>query len=262
MKRTVSVLAVALLVVLAGCSGGGSPGATTADSGDGGSDGTTQGAGDGSSDSGDVSFVDDREAALKSAGSYTSVWRMTSTRGDETREMAYTTKLDYENERYDFEMVTTTDGVTENAAESFFADGVSYSRFGEGEDAQYSSNAYEFSNIVPGGQIGFVASSHDLSDFSYEGTETFDGVQVERYEMTQAATWLSGSGGGQSDVKWTDFSYVVLVDDRGLVRSETWTGNGVTGDGVDVSIEYTYELTAVGSTTIPDPSWLENATSQ
>lgn len=258
MNRTVSVVAVALLVVLAGCAGGGSSSATTTEPAGGGSpDGDTT---NGSSNAGDVTFVDDRAAALEAAGSFTSVWQMRSTRGDESNEMAYVTKLDYQNERYNFVVLSTSDGVTVNTAENFYADGTSYQRFGEGSDAQYSSNSMNFSNIAPSGQVGFVASSQDLSDFSYAGTETFDGVTVKRYEMSKAATWLAGQGGSDGDVQWTDFSYVVLVDANGLVRSEHWTGKGVTDDSVDVSIEYTYELTDVGSTAIPDPSWLGNVT--
>lgn len=292
MNRIVSVLAIALFVVLAGCSGGETPSAvttelidgptggdvTTSDPGDGPTGGSTedvttdssQGAvttdesGDApvdeSPDAGDVTFVD-RAAALEEAGSYTSVWGMRSTRDNETDEVVYVTKLDDEHERYRFTMSSTTDGVTETAADNFHADGITYARYGDGSDAQYVSSEVAFSNIVPGGQVGFVASSQDLSEFSYAGTETFDGVTVNRYEMSQAATWLSGLGGTDGEVQWTAFSYVVLVDDRGLVRSETWTASGVTGEGDDVAIEYTYELTDVGSTTIADPSWLGNATS-
>lgn len=251
LRRTAFGLVVVLLVVTAGCVGGNSDPGPISDTSEG-------GAGGDSGDGGAAALVENRTAALEAAGSYTSVWRMrTYEDGAQVSEMAYETAMDYANQRYGFEMRSTSEGTTRTSAASYYADGTSYQRLGEGEDAQYMANDVPFGQVAKSGRAAFVAMSGDLDGFTRTGTETFDGVGVTRYEMGSTAPWLSGQG--QDGVQWTDFSYVVLVDDQGLVRSERWTGTGVDDAGVERSVEFTYELTGVGSTEVPEPAWLDLA---
>lgn len=260
-------LFVVLLLVTAGCLGGGAGADTTpaadasgSSSGSGGDSGGN-GGGD-AANSGDGSLVENRTAALIDAGSYTSIWRMESFEdGAQVSEMAYTTKIDYENERFSFQMKSTNDGETRTATTMYYADGKAYQKFGEGDDASMMSNEAEFGTVAHPRQMAFVSSSGDLSDFSYAGTETFNGVTVKRYEMDKVAPWISAQQQSDGEVKWTDFSYVVLVDEQGLVRSEYWEGNGVDDSDTKVTIKFSYEVTDVGSTQIAEPSWLDEASS-
>ncbi|MFB6107562.1 MAG: hypothetical protein ABEJ82_01820 [Haloplanus sp.] len=258
MSRTiVSGLLVALLVVTAGCVGGGPGAAPDAGSMDGGgSDG-----GSGGGDGGDaVSIVENRTAALREAGSYTSVWRMQSLEdGEVVGETAYVTALNYGAERYSFEMRTTQDGETRTSAAAYYADGRSYQRIGEGEEATYASSAADFDTISQVDRAAFVSSSGSLDSFSFAGTETYDGVRVRRYVMDETAPWLAAQQQSDGEIRWTDFSYEVLVDDQGLVRSEHWSGAGVDDAGTKKAVEFTYELSGVGSTDVTEPVWLDQA---
>jgi hypothetical protein len=102
-------------------------------------------------------------------------------------------------------------------------------------------------------------------DLAFGGTETFDGVTVERYEPSRASPQLvqagsaAGAGVGSGNVGVTDFQYVVLVDADGLPRFESWSFTGETTDGQRSTGEWECSLTGVGSTTVADPDWLADA---
>lgn len=269
-RTSIPGLFVVLLVVTAGCLGGGTPDAApTVDSSGGGVDsGGSAGSGDGGAAGGDggvtsgdaATLVENRTAALMEAGSYTSVWRMrTLEDGAQVGEMAYTTKVDYANERFSFETKSTSEGKTRTSLASYFADGKAYQRIGEGDGATYASSDAAFGTVARPGQTAYVSAAGDLEEFTLAGTETFDGVRVKRYEMKKAAPWLAAQRGTDGEIRWTDFSYAVLVDERGLVRSERWQGTGVDDAGTKKTIEFTYELTGVGRTEVPEPAWLDRA---
>ena len=258
-KRLVPVVLLGLLVVLAGCTAVGS---------DDGDAGATSPASDGPSDSesggdGDVNLVENRTAALRTAGGYTSVWKMVSSReGEVVGGMTYTHAVDYENERSSFSMQVTSEGEASNDHETFHADGVSYVRYGTGEDATYQVNEAPF---APDDTLfavqSYVTDADDLSAFVATGTETYDGVAVTRYERTDRPTWVNAQSPDEA-FTWTEFTYSVLVDEDGLVRSEGWSGEGVDADGVGQSMEFSYSLTDVGSTTVEEPDWAATARGQ
>lgn len=231
------------------------------DSADGGTDDSSDGDG-GDRDAGDgVFLVENRTAALLEAGSYTTVWQMRVTEGGEvTDETRYTTAVDAVTQRSIFGMETTDGGVTSSDFETYHADGTNYQRYGAGEEATYAVNAGEFttqSSLFLG--TTYVTSESYLEDFDVVGTETYDGDTVTRYERTTRPTYLVGQAQADEDVRWTGFTYVVLVDEDGLVRSEGWTSEGVDADDVRVTVEYSYSLTGVGSTTVTEPDWVGDA---
>lgn len=100
-----------------------------------------------------------------------------------------------------------------------------------------------------------IASTSNLAEFSAVGTETYDGVDVTRYERTDQPDWISPQT-TNTEFTWTAFTYVVLVDADGLVRYESWSGEGVDEAGAETTMTFTYSLTDVGSTVIEDPNWL------
>lgn len=251
MGRVLPTVIVVLIVLLAGCAGGsgdlaaGDTPETTDDS------------------SGAITLVENRTAALMAAGSYTSVWEMAfDSEGERIGATTYTHAVDYENERSSFGMLMTNEDEVSNDFENFYAAGSQYSRYGSGEDATYQIATAEF---APGNTLFPVESSFatgsDLEAFSAVGTETYDGVAVTRYERTDRPTWINNQAGGD-DFTWTSFDYVVLVDEDGLVRYESWGGDGVDEDGVEQTITFSYSLTNVGSTVVEDPDWLATAEEQ
>jgi hypothetical protein len=154
------------------------------------------------------------------------------------------------------------------SSEQFVVDGVTYLRTGSGDEATYVS--YEGTTDVVATALALSqARAYGASDdVAFRGTETFDGVAVDRYELSEAneALILAGSAAANTDtsqdVQLTEFSYVVLVDEDGISRYESWSFAGQTSDGDTVSGEWEYSLTGVGSTTVDDPDWLAEAQAQ
>jgi hypothetical protein len=275
------VVALALLLLTAGCLGGGSvPGA-----GDVGAAVESELAGaDGSegvqapvsgADAADVAESADvdlavAEARLREAGSFTSTWTYRGTDADGgDGAVSHTYYADLDGERTHV-LVSTAGDDADAGWEQFSTGGTVYSRFGSGE-----GSFYQVETDVDADVVGDAVSSAgvyargDLSDLSRVGTEQFDGVTVTRYELTDAEStvWRAGAvaaaaGGSAPDVEMQSVEYVVLVDRDGLARYESWTYTGRTADGRTVSGAWEFSLTAVGSTTFDDPEWLAEAEAQ
>jgi len=248
-RRFFVLVIVGLLVVLAGCVGG---------------SGTSNTGGEpDNSATGDVTLVENRTAALLDAGGYTSTWEMKYTNEDEgTGSTTYTHAVDYENQRSSFEMQVTDQDEVTNAFTNFYVDGVSYVRYGEGDEATYSASESLFTpenTMFP--VESTITSASDLTEFSAVGTETYDGITVTRYERTDQPDWIAPQATG-TEFTWTEFTYVVLVDTDGLVRYENWSGEGVDEAGTETTMTFSYSLTGVGSTVIEDPNWLTIADAQ
>ncbi len=239
------------VVSLAGCTGA----LPSTDDLDGGDDGD----GDGADGTDGVELVDDPDAVLAEAGSYTTTWTTRTTEdGALVSETVFTSAVNVDAERALFGVRVTEDGETRTAMETFHADGTTYQRTGQGDDASYTVREAPFEEDASFGFGGSsLYSAGDLDEVDYEGTETFDGVEVHRYELDERTPWLTGGERADADVEFTEFSYVVLVDEDGLVRSESWEATGTDEDGTEVTVEFSYTVTDVGSTTVEDPEWLD-----
>ena len=251
---------VVSLVVLAGCAGGGDVG-PAAEGGDAGSTGDG-----GSGTDGDEFDLGDPERLLRDAGSFTVTWSYAGVdaSGVET-EFTREFYADLESERSYSRTVSATDGQADGGGfEQFVADGVTYTRFGSGDDATVTSqegSAEVLGTAIALSQARAYGADNDLE---FAGTETFDGVTVERYELsaTDEALIRAGSIAAQDQpgaLQVTNFEYAVLVDEDGLSRHELWQFSGRTADQSEVSGSWEYSLTGVGSTTVDDPDWLEGA---
>jgi hypothetical protein len=278
------VLTIALLMVTAGCvgGGGGGSGEAAADASGGTAGGSQSGDSDGAGDSdgsadsaGNVGSDDlelaDTEAALREAGSFTVVWTYSGVdqSGSET-DVNREFYADLETGRTLTVISSMRDGQSDSGTmQQFFADGVTHVRSGSEESPTYFSYEQESTDVVATA-IAFSQARAYGSDENvmFEGTETFDSVTVQRYELTRADSQLiqagsaAGVAAGSGNVEITDFRYVVLVDEDGLSRFESWSFSGETTDGQTVRGEWEYSLTKVGSTTVDDPEWLAEAEAQ
>ena len=257
----IRLLIVVSLVVLAGCAGGGdvAPGAEGGDAGS---------TGDGGADDGDGAEFDlgDPERLLRDAGSFTVTWSSAGVdaSGAET-EFTREFYADLESERSYSRTASATDGRADGGGfEQYVADGVTYTRFGSGDDAMVTSQ--EGSTEVLGTAIALSqARAYGADDgLTFAGTETFDGVTVDRYELSAADQALIRAGsvaaqGEPGTLEITSFEYVVLVDEDGLSRHESWAFSGRTDDQNEVSGSWEFSLTGVGSTTVEEPDWLDEA---
>jgi hypothetical protein len=268
------VLAMVVLLLTAGCLGGGggdssSPAGASDEQSDTGSD-ADDASSTGNAGSDDVELTDVEEA-LRDAGSFTVVWTYSGVdeRGTET-EVRREFYADLEAERSLTVTSSVVDGMSDaGSMQQFFADGTTYTRSGPDDAPTYFAYEQESADVVATAIALSQARAYGADeDLSFEGRETFDGVSVERYELSRADSQLiragsavgagaGGTAGGVAEI--TDFQYVVLVDADGLSRFESWSFEGRTADGETVSGEWEYSLTKVGSTTVNDPDWLADA---
>lgn len=259
----IPTVAAALLVltIAAGCLGGAdSPAVPTEMSATGG------GGGDGTGDADGLSLTDP-EAALRDAGSFTATWQYVGTDANDRRsEVEFSYQADLDEGRT--LISSTTRGATQVAGwEMHSTDEVTYARFNSGGNVFYQVVEQERDVVSEAVSYGLVYGSGADASLNYGGTETFDGVTVERYEITEADSGLWAAGAAAADqsaggVAVTDFRYVVLVDGDGLARYESWSYTGETDDGQTLTAEWEYTLTGVGSTAVEDPDWLAEAKAQ
>nr|WP_254273434.1 hypothetical protein [Halomicroarcula marina] len=272
---------MALTVILAGCGGVASDGGDGAS--DGGSDGASDGAGDGAGDGSDGSDggdggdggdgaaddsegfdVADSDRLLREAGSFTAEWTFTTTDAEGVTNSvtdSYRVDLDANRSRETF---TMSGPEAQTDFETFYADGTTYTRYGDGEQVFYQvvpQEAELFESALARGAFGYDS----VDEARFVGTETFDGVSVDRYEYSDPAVWRqygAGAFGTEENVTITEFRVVVLVDEDGLARMTSWTLSGETETGQPVSADWRYTLTGIGSTSVEDPDWLAEAEAQ
>lgn len=205
-------------------------------------------------------ITDDAEAKIRAAGSVTAVWSFENVATDGTVEAgSFTNHVDLVNERALFRM--TGDSAAQGSVmEQFYADGKSYMRIGaDGEEPFYmvSDAGFEEGNWLG---VSHAYSAGDLEGLNFVGVETFDGDAVRHYRTTDPGFWWWGySGSNGEDVTVTDFSYDVLVDSDGIVRSESWTVTAENDAGETESVSWEYTVTDIGSTAVEDPEWLQDA---
>ena len=268
------IVAVALLLVLAGCTGGGGGGggdggavtdtATPADPGD-------AGAADAGSDTGATTGsleLADPETALQSAGSFTSTWQFSGVDEEGVESvLTYTYRADLDAQRAHVTWgVEETGEASSGTFETFTADGTAYTRIGSDDSVFYQAQPQEEFDVLSQSLAQTAIYGTDVEGLEKVGTETFDGVRVTRYELTRtdAELWagLGTTGTDPDDLAEIEVDYVVLVDGDGLSRYESWAFAGTTNDGERIEGKWAYELTAVGSTSVPDPDWLDDAKEQ
>lgn len=267
-------LLVALTVLFAGCTGlqdatsgdgGAAPSSGTgdgspADDGASGSDGS---GGESVSDSSEFT-VADSEQALREAGSFTATWTFESTDANGTQSsMSSAYAVDLEAER-SLETLSITGEGEDMAFERFYADGKLHAKLGEGDSTFYQITPDD-TDLVENALSRAITGYDDMDGAQFAGSETFDGVQVDRYEYADPIAWRQYGAGAfatEDSVTVTDFTLVVLVDDSGLARLTEWTVTGETDDGDTVSATWRYTVTDVGSTAVDDPDWLDEATAQ
>lgn len=256
MRRTTATLAVAALLVLAGCSAGGGPGTTTGPAGDTTGDGTT---GEPLYDQPlDASAVADAHLqSLRGAGSYTVESNATLERSsrNSTTDSRTVVRGDLESGA-----VYTRTGANQRSTERFaFANGTAYQRFDTGSDVQYRNvtgrvrPASEYARVTVETFVG-------LFDFSYAGTTTVDGRTVHVYEAagasavnSSAPTWGSLN---ESDIDAA--SATLHVREDGVVTRLGYDVT-VTVDGTQQRVVTTQRFTAVGTTTVEPPAWIPEA---
>jgi len=257
-SNRVLTLQLVVAMLTAGCLGGGADGGASASSPAGDAES------DGSGTDADGPELTDAEAVLHDAGSFTVSWRYVGVDASSARtEVRHDYYADLRAERSLSVTSSRRNGQSDGgASEQFVADGTTYIRTGSATAPTYGS--YPGTADVVDTAVGLSQARAYNDEMANHGTETFDGVRVTRYELTEASSQLiqagsAASGGSTGVTEITDFHYVVLVDDDGVSRHESWSFTGRTAEDQQVSGEWEYSLTGVGSTVVADPDWLAEA---
>ncbi|AUX08226.1 hypothetical protein AArcSl_0576 [Halalkaliarchaeum desulfuricum] len=268
MRRTIAILAVAVLLLGAGCTAlapGEDPDASPTEPTE-----TPATETDDESAADEQPWIDDGELdadalegahvdAVMDTGSFTVASEIASTHDGEdppipwfenqTLDTAW--NLESERQLFDNEFRDTPEQLT------LYAEGdTMYVREIAGDDTQYSADAIdrtaeEFTEEMRSDARTGTGAIYEWS-FTFEGTQQCGELTCYRF---------SGSDfEGDRDVPETvtDGEATLVVDERGIIRELTQEFEGET-DGQAVRVVQTSEYLDVGGTTLPEPAWVEDA---
>lgn len=254
MRKQIAAIAVAALLVFAGCSAGGDGGATTTAAE---TTGTT--GGDASpvyeSPLDGQTVAENHEAIIRDAGTFTLVSTSNQTQGDQSFVVNSTTAVDMDSGEYFSRQETQ---------------GRSVEEYGYGNDTAFrklsvASGETQYSvpeqtpntSQLAGSQI---ASFVDAFALSHTGTEAVDGTETHVYEATGVEE-LNESAPGFSEIdveNVTSIDAQVYVTDDGLVKRFAYSLSMSTDQG-NVSLGVDQRYAEIGSTAVEQPPWLDDA---
>lgn len=258
--RTVTVVLVAVLVTLSGCSG-----LVPGGDGDGGDGGDGQGPGQtspyapGYAASGvtnATAAVEAHETTLLSQPGFTVEYNATVDSGEGTTNVDYS-RLVETGSREVLTETNITSGSVSGDLVQYYHNGTVYQRSSSSVSGsvQYANKSgdYNLSSFTGTQMVEPV-----VSDVSYGSSEviTYEGDRAVRYSgaTLDNSTRLLGRGVDPANV--TDFKAAIVVDARGVVRHVRYNAT-TTGDGertLDVTISF-----ESGEVSVNRPSWVAKA---
>lgn len=259
--RVPAAVALAALLLLAGCSLGGlggpgadeSPGEST-DSPAAGS--FTYPAGfDAGGVTNHTEATEGHREQLLAASGFTVTYDATVTEPGNTTTVAYTQQVETGSEEVHWRM-NVSSGDRAGSRAQYYADDTVYSRTRTvGSDSpSYGNRTHEYALETFTG-LDFVRPA--LVDVSYGSSETttHGGVPAVVYSdaSVESTTGLFGQGVDPANV--SEFSSTLVVGDEGVVRQLRYAAT-VTTDGTDRTVEVTVTVSDVGSTTVSRPAWV------
>ena len=142
--------------------------------------------------------------------------------------------------------------------------------FGDYSQTQYAVSVTAAGTVEPVTFEAVVGSPEEATNdtgeefgqvqFTRVGTETYDGVEVTRYEaIGREVTDIVNAGLDEGDdASFSRVAAAVLVDTEGVVRYQSFTFT-LEQDGTTYDAELVRVVEAVGSTTVAEPDWLDEA---
>ncbi|UHH24533.1 DUF7537 family lipoprotein [Halobacterium noricense] len=247
MRKQIAAVAVAALLVFAGCSAGGGGGTTAPGTADGAApvyesplNGTT--------------VAENHEAVVREAGSFTLTTTSTQSQGDQSLTREGSTALDLASGAY---FSNRTVG-SQNVQQFGYGNDTAFQRVTAGNQTQYTvpQQSPNASRLTSGQLASFVG----LFEFSHTGTESVDGTTVHVYEANGVdAVNESAPGFANLDTEnITNVSANVHITDDGLVKRFGYSISVDTGSG-EASVSVGQRYVDVGSTTVSEPAWLDEA---
>ncbi|WP_255195923.1 DUF7537 family lipoprotein [Halorarius litoreus] len=275
--QTLATLAVAAMLVLAGCSfagggqstptdGSGAVTDTPADDGSGPS-GTESPAGQsfsypaGYDEGGVVNATEaaaSHRAALLATGGFTVDYDADVTTPNTTTYVRYDQRVETGSEEV-VRQTNVTSGDLQGLVVRYYADDTVYVKSQQpgSENTTYANSSQSYSLASFTG-VEFVVPA--LSDVSFASSErtTRDGTPVVVYSDATLDRAGSVFGNGVQANNVSDFSATLVVGEDGIVRELTYSATVTTG-GVDRQVDVTVRVSGVDETTVDQPDWLDQA---
>lgn len=260
MRKQIAAIAVVALLVFAGCSAGGDGDATTAapETTDAPADATTtESDGDGpiyESPLESNTVAENHESAIRDAGTFTLASTSNQSQGEQSRSIESTVTVDLSSGEY----FSQRDAGAQLIETYAYGNGTAYQRLTFNNQSQYSipqrtSNTSQLAS----GDIGSFVNGFQ---FDHAGTESVDGTETDVYEASGFEDLnQSAEGFGELDEEnVTSIDARVYVADSGLVKQFEYSLVIQTENG-EASIEIQQRYTDIGSTTVEQPPWLDEA---
>ncbi len=250
MRKQIAAVAVAALLVFAGCSAGGTGGATTAPE-------TTAAGDDPVYDSPlDAQTVaQTHESVVRDAGTFTLVSTSNQTQGGQSFGVESSTAVDLASGAY----FSRQEARGQTVEQFGFGNGTAFQRVstGSGQTQYMIPQQAPNTSQLAGSQLeSFVGTF----SFSHTGTETVDGTDTHVYEADGVED-LNQSAPGFASLDTenvTSMSAQVYVTSDGLVKQFGYSMTLSTSNG-EASVSTEQQYVDVGSTTVSEPAWLDEA---
>lgn len=273
-RYRVAIVATALLLTLAGCNSvlpGGESAAYTA-SGE---------------DLNGTQLSEDHTSQLESAGSYTVDSHLTIESANQSAQIDSSTMVDLAADR-----ASRTSSITANLlgggelrTDTYTAGEETYRRLeftSQGEtQVQYThaSAPYENEGLLATTPVNvtetlnarLARNAGDGITWTQTGTVERNGTTLTRYEATghanftdfrnESALGPTGTNLTDLDASVSDVSAVMFVDRTGVIHEFRFELRGTTA-GESVSLSFVVRTSDIGSTTVAEPSWLDEAKSE
>lgn len=120
--------------------------------------------------------------------------------------------------------------------------------------APYTNSSAIPVNLTQASGAGFAVGV-DVT-WSEQGSATVDGVSTTRYTASGTESFgnIEGIVGTSVDTV-ESIEAEIYVDGDGIVRQMTYDVAGTDSDGNDVTLDVSYSISAVGSTSVQEPAW-------
>jgi hypothetical protein len=258
MRKQIAAIAVASLLIFAGCSAGGDGGTTTA------APETTTAPGDTTPETDDepiyespldaATVADNHESAISDAGTFTLESTSNQSQGDQSFSVTSSVAADLSSGEY-FSEQNASNRLVQTYG---YGNGTAYQRLQFSGETQYmipqqSPNA---SQLASGDLKSFV----NAFEFEHAGTESVDGTTTHVYEASGFES-LNQSAPGFGDLDEENVTSIdarVYVTGDGLVKQFEY-GLTVDTEQGEASIAIEQRYVEVGSTNVEQPPWLDDA---
>lgn len=259
MRKQIATVAVAALLVFAGCSAGGDGGSTTTAV-----ETTTAGSGDTTTGSADepiyespldpATVAENHEAAIRDAGTFTLASTSNQTQGEQSLSVTASIAADLSSGAY-FSEQNASNRLVETYG---YGNGTAYQRISFSGETQYviPQQSPNVSQLASGDIQSFV----NAFTFDHVGSESVDGTQTDVYEADGVED-LNESAPGFTNLDTGNVTSIdarVYVTQDGLVKQFEY-GLTVETESGEATIAIEQRYVDVGSTTVEQPPWLDEA---